>query len=204
MTEPDTLPVYSIGHSTHSLDRLVELLSEHGVSAVADVRSTPYSRWQPHFNRESLRGSLAGHGIAYVFLGVELGGRGADESVRDAYGRTLYRKIAKTASFRGGMRRVREGSRRMRLALLCVESDPLECHRGILVSRAIAADGGTVQHIHADGHVESHRDAEQRLLRLTMPQEWDLMRTPEQIIADAYDLQGSRIAYVMTSASAGG
>ncbi|MGQ0778366.1 MAG: DUF488 family protein, partial [Pseudonocardiales bacterium] len=60
------MTVYSIGHSTHSIETFVTLLKEARVDAIADVRSTPYSRWQPQFNRHALRSSLAEHGIAYV------------------------------------------------------------------------------------------------------------------------------------------
>ncbi|MGH3771234.1 MAG: DUF488 family protein [Pseudonocardiaceae bacterium] len=191
------MTVYSIGHSTHSIDTFVALLKETRVAAIADVRSTPYSRWRPQFNRDALRNSLAERGIAYVFLGTELGGRGTDCSARDQYGRIQYQYIAESAEFREGLRRVRAGSERMRLALMCAESEPLDCHRGILISRLLAAQGMRVLHIHADGQLETHRDAETRLLRLMGLHEWDLLRTEDQILADAYERQESRIAYVM-------
>jgi uncharacterized protein (DUF488 family) len=201
MIELEAMPVYTVGHSNHTIDQLVALLRRHSVGAVADVRSTPYSRWQPQFNREALRAALARHDVDYVFLGAELGGRGA-ESVRDDAGRTRYREIARTAAFRDGLRRVRDGSRRMSLALMCKECDPLECHRGILVSRALGSLGTAVVHIHANGRLERHADAEQRLLRTVQLHAQDLFRTEEQILTDAYERQEARIAYVMPDASA--
>lgn len=198
MTRQDAT-VYSIGHSTHSIDAFVALLQEARVAAIADVRSTPYSRWRPQFNRDALRDSLAEHGVAYVFLGAELGGRGTDGSTRDEHGRVQYRYIAESAVFREGLRRVRAGSERMRLALMCAESEPLDCHRGILISRLLVAQGMRVLHIHADGQLETHRDAETRLLRLVGLHEWDLLRTEDQILADAYKRQEARVAYVMPS-----
>jgi uncharacterized protein (DUF488 family) len=66
--------MYNIGHSVHSIDTFIALLKETRVAAIADVRSTPYSRWRPQFNRDTLRNSLTEHGITYVFLGTELGG----------------------------------------------------------------------------------------------------------------------------------
>lgn len=196
MTRQD-VAIYSIGHSTHSIDIFVALLKEASVAAIADVRSTPYSRWRPQFNRDILRNSLAEYGIAYVFLGAELGGRGTDGSARDEHGRVQYRYIAESAAFREGMRRVRAGSERMRLALMCAESEPLDCHRGILISRLLVAQGTRVLHIHADGQLETHRDAERRLLCLMGLHEPDLFRTEDQILADAYERQEARISYVM-------
>lgn len=196
MTRKDTA-VYSIGHSTHSIEAFVTLLKETKIAAIADVRSTPYSRWRPQFNRDTLRNSLAEHGISYVFLGVELGGRGTDGSARDENGRVQYQYIAQSPAFREGLRRVRAGSERMRLALMCAESEPLDCHRGILISRLLVAQGAQVLHIHADGQIETHHDAERRLLRLFGLHEPDLFRTEDQILADAYERQEARIAYVM-------
>jgi uncharacterized protein (DUF488 family) len=189
--------VYSIGHSTHSIETFVALLKETCVAAIADVRSTPYSRWRPQFNRDALRSSLAEHNIAYVFLGTELGGRGTDDSARDEHGRIQYRYIAESAAFREGLRRIRAGSERMRLALMCAESEPLDCHRGILISRLLVAQGTRVLHIQTDGQLETHRDAERRLLRLMNLHEPDLFRTEDQILADAYERQEARIAHVM-------
>jgi uncharacterized protein (DUF488 family) len=195
-------PVYTIGHSTHSIEAFVTLLRKARVDAIADVRSTPYSRWRPHFNRDILRSALTGHGIAYVFLGVELGGRGVGSSERDENGRIKYQNIARSAAFREGLGRVHAGSQRMRLALMCAESDPLDCHRGILVSRFLAILDTQVLHIHGDGHIESHREAEQRLRRVMALAEPDLFRTEDQILADAYERQEARIAYVEPNATA--
>ncbi len=189
--------MYSIGHSTHSFEVFVTLLKESRIAAIADVRSTPYSRRRPQFNRNALRNSLAEHGISYVFLGAELGGRGSDDSERDENGRVQYKYIAESPAFREGLRRVRAGSERMRLALMCAEGEPLDCHRGILISRLLIAQNVRVLHIHADGQIETHRDAERRLLRLFGLHEPDLFRTENQILKDAYERQEARIAYVM-------
>jgi uncharacterized protein (DUF488 family) len=85
---------------------------------------------------------------------------------------------------------------------MCAENDPLECHRGILVSRFLVARGTQVLHVHADGHIEPHCEAEQRLRRLMALAEPDLFRTEDQILADAYERQEARIAYVEPDATA--
>lgn len=194
--------VYTIGHSNHSLDQFVGLLRPHGVAAVADVRSTPYSRWCAHFNREPLAAALTSHGIAYVFLGAELGGRGVMGSSIDVNGRVQYKSVAESAAFREGLRRVCAGSQRMRLALMCTEGDPLECHRGILIARMLAGRGVPITHVHPDGRLETHHDAERRLLRISGLHEGDLFRTEGEVLEDAYGRQESRIAYTVPSVRA--
>jgi uncharacterized protein (DUF488 family) len=187
--------VLTIGHSNHSLVRFIELLRTQAVTAVADVRSQPYSRLHPDFNRESLAEALKNHSIAYVFLGRELGARSEDPTCYEN-GRVQYGRLAGSPLFKAGLQRVIEGAKAHRLALLCAEKEPLACHRTLLVSRALEAAGVTVAHIHADGGLESHSDAMTRLLRLLGMPDADLFRSKEQLIADACAAQEQRIAYV--------
>jgi uncharacterized protein (DUF488 family) len=186
--------VFTIGHSTHSLDAFVALLHLHGITAVFDVRSQPYSRFNPQFDREALAKSLRDCGISYVFLGNELGARSEDPACYEA-GRVQYGRLADTVGFRHGLERVRNGMEDFRLALMCAEKEPLECHRGILVARHLEAQGVEVQHIHADGKLESHKHAMQRLLHILKWPDRDMFRTHEEVLADAYYAQEKRIAY---------
>jgi len=186
--------VYTIGHSTHSMERFIELLGTHGVTAVADVRSRPYSRFNPQFNRESVRADLKKRGISYVFLGRELGARCED---RTCYvdGRVQYDLLARTGKFQEGLTRVAEGARRHRIALMSAETDPLTCHRAILVCRHLATRGIAAQHVLEDGRLESHDDALSRLLAELGIGERDLFRPRDELIAEAYDRRGQEITY---------
>ena len=159
--------VLTIGHSNQALETFIELLRRHRVDALADVRSAPYSRFNPHFNREPLAASLKAEGIAYVYLGRELGGRPGDRACYDDQGRVLYDRVAATESFREGVERVVKGSARHRIAVMCAEKEPLHCHRTLLVARKLDERGVEVAHIHADGRLESHHDAMDRLIELT-------------------------------------
>jgi uncharacterized protein (DUF488 family) len=186
--------VYTIGHSSHSVERLVKLLTAHMITAVADVRSRPYSRFNPQFNRESLRVELKTADIAYVFLGRELGARADD---RGCYidGQVQYDLLARTALFQQGLARIAQGIADNRIALMCAEKDPLTCHRAILVCRHLAVRGITAQHILDCGRLESHEDAVTRLLaELDIP-ERDLFRTRDELIIEAYSRRGQQIAY---------
>lgn len=189
--------IYTIGHSNHPIERFSALLQGQGVDALADVRSTPYSRFNPQFNREKLRSALASAGIRYVFLGEELGARTKDPSCYDEHGRVSYTKLAQTALFRDGIERLRSGSQDHRIAIMCAERDPLECHRTILVARALERAGAAVAHILADGSLEPHEDLMQRLASQLQLGGDDLFRDPRAVKEQAYETQGARIAYVM-------
>ena len=113
----------------------VQLLHRHDVAEVVDVRSTPYRRHMPRFNLASLNRILDGMGIGHAFLGRELGGRPSDRSCYDANGRVRYDRVANTALFDDGFRRVMRDANERRIALMCTEKEPLECHRTLLVAR---------------------------------------------------------------------
>ena len=187
--------LYTIGHSTHTIEEFIELLSMHEIRAVCDVRSDPYSKFNPQFNRETLQTELKRHGIAYVFLGKELGPR---SDTPDCYvgGKVDYNRIAQTGVFQEGLRRVRQGMKFYRIALMCSEKDPIMCHRTILVCRRLRGEGMRIRHILDDGSIEENDQAIKRLMELLKLQERDLFHSPEEMIEQAYDVQGDRIAFV--------
>jgi uncharacterized protein (DUF488 family) len=206
--------LYTVGHSNQTLSQLVGLLQQHGINAVADVRSMPYSRRLPQFNRPELEAEFPKHGIRYVFLGEELGARREEESAYDGL-QAAYERVAQLPAFREGLSRVLKGlGRGLTLALLCAERDPLTCHRAVLVSRHLQARGVDVQHILGDGSLESHQQLEQRMRRALQKLgvlevsggdvQLDLLGrevpqgrliTPADELEEAYRQQGRRIAY---------
>jgi uncharacterized protein (DUF488 family) len=186
--------IYTIGHSTHTVERLVQLLKQHGITAVCDVRSQPYSRMNPQFNREPLRDALRAEGVRYVFLGKELGARSDDKSCY-RNGQVQYDRLACTDSFKRGLERVREGSQSYRVALMCAERDPLHCHRTILVARHLVGQGVHVRHILANGQIEEHEQALNRLLTNLKLAQDDMFRSNTEIAAEAYRTQAETIAY---------
>lgn len=159
--------LYTIGHSNHSLETFLALLKRHGIEAVADVRTYPRSRYNPHFSREALAEALAERGVRYVFLGAELGGRPVDPACYDETGRARYDLIAETAPFRDGMRRLIAEANARRVAAMCSEKEPLKCHRALLIAHALTTerdvDPDDVGHVRADGTLETHTQAMARL-----------------------------------------
>jgi len=157
-------------------------LREHAVDVLADVRSAPYSRFNPQFNREPLAAELSRSGIEYKYFGRELGGRPKDPACYEG-GRARYDRVAETQSFREGIVRVTDAAGQHRVALMCAEKEPLDCHRTLLVARALDAQGVEVQHILADGTLESQADAMSRLFEQHHLAHWgDLLASREQSI----------------------
>jgi uncharacterized protein (DUF488 family) len=185
--------LYTIGHSNHSARDFLALLERHGITAVADVRSVPQSRFNPQFGRKALERTLGQHGSAYRFLGAELGARSKDPGCyRD--GKVQYDRLARSGPFQRGLEALREALRVKRLALLCAEREPLECHRAILIAPALCASGVAVGHILADGSVETHEQAVCRLIRQLELSE-DLFLSRAELTAQALRIQAERIAY---------
>ncbi len=189
------LQVLTVGHSNHSIEVFLNLLQRHEVTALADVRSMPYSRFNPHFNREPLKESLVANGIRYAFFGQELGGR-SDDPACYHNGRVRYDCLAQTEGFHWGIQRVMRSAETYRIALMCSEKDPLECHRTLLVAKELAVQGVEVQHILGNGALETDAEAMERLLDIVGLPHHDLFRSSEELIAEALATQEDRVAYV--------
>lgn len=195
MTVSGRRPVYTIGHSNHPFEVFLDLMRLHSIEVVADVRSTPFSRFNPQFSRGEIEPGLKAHAIRYVYLGRELGARPDDPSCYEG-GRAVYARIARTSLFQAGVERVIRGANEFRLALMCAEKDPLECHRTLLVTRALVDRGLRVTHILADGSLEPHEAAMERLLDVTGVPHEDLFRTKEELIEAALERQEQRVGWV--------
>jgi uncharacterized protein (DUF488 family) len=189
--------LFTIGHSDHKMFDFLRLLRSHGITALVDVRSHPVSRFHPQFNKKILAADLKKAKIAYVFLGRELGARRVESSCY-VDGRAEYDRIAALPIFQEGLRRIREGIRRYRVALMCAERDPLDCHRGILICRHLRDEGISIQHIREDGGLEPQGAFEKRLVDLLKiePDLFDGEQAFDRLVEKAFDTQGRKIAYV--------
>lgn len=159
----NTNTVLTIGHSTHAMELFLELLHRHGVTALADVRSVPYSRFNPQFDREQIVSSLKASNIKYVFLGRELGGRSDDRACYEQ-GRIRYDRLSHTSRVRDGLQRILKGAKSYRIALMCAEKEPLHCHRTLLIGHELDKLGTDVAHILSNGVLEPHEETMTRLL----------------------------------------
>jgi uncharacterized protein (DUF488 family) len=187
--------ILTIGHSRHSLERFLALLAAAHVTALADVRSAPVSRFAPQFNRNALAASLGKNDIAYLFFGQELGGRpeGAEMYTQ---GRADYEKMAASPEFRAGLERLIQAAKKDRVAVMCAEADPLDCHRCLLIGRALAEAGIEVEHILASGDIIDQTKVEDRLLAREHLADEDLLsQSRDERLAEAYRASGRKAAY---------
>jgi uncharacterized protein (DUF488 family) len=187
-------PILTIGHSRHSWERFTALLEGAGVEAIADIRTVPRSRFSPQFNKDAMREALAARIIAYMFLGRELGGRPESPALYTD-GVADYEKMATSPEFRLGLERLIDAAARRSVAAMCSEADPLDCHRCLLVGRALAGQGADVRHILASGDVVTHAEVEDRLLSLENLAEDLLASSREERLAEAYRSRSRKAGY---------
>ncbi|MGH9544321.1 MAG: DUF488 family protein [Terriglobales bacterium] len=188
------MTIYTVGHSTNTFEQLVSLLKRHDITAVADVRSQPYSRLNPQFNKKPFKAALKQCGMSYVFLGAELGARSTDPNCYVS-GKVQYDLLAKTPVFQSGLERLQKGVTKFRVAMMCAEREPLICHRTILIARHLHVRGFAVHHILQNGNLEDHDSAMDRLVKLLRIPDQDMFRSKAEIIGLAYEMQGQKIAY---------
>jgi uncharacterized protein (DUF488 family) len=188
-------PILTIGHSRHSWERFTALLAGAGVETIADIRTAPRSRFSPQFNKDVMRAALAARGVEYIFLGKELGGRPQSQALYTD-GVADYEKVAASPEFRLGLDRLMESAARRSVAAMCSEADPLECHRCLLVGRALAEEGADVRHILASGKVVTHAEVEEKLLALENLAEADLLANSRgERLAEAYRARSRKAGY---------
>jgi uncharacterized protein (DUF488 family) len=203
------IEIFTVGHSNLSIEAFISLLQQQGITAIADVRSHPYSRYLPHFNKSEIKAALSSVGLQYVFLGKELGARPEDLSCYDINGKALYERIAATQLFSEGIQRLIKGAETYKIALMCAEKDPITCHRTILICRELRKLNVQIAHILSDSSLESHEELEKRLLSkfnkgkdLDGPIQLSLFDLEPQFqekkveLPEAYHRQGLEIAYV--------
>jgi uncharacterized protein (DUF488 family) len=159
--------LFSVGHSNHDWEKFVSLLRGAAITALADVRSSPFSTRYPQFNRIELEHQLACQGIRYVFLGDRLGGRPPQPSLYDPEGRVDYQRVRAALHFRQGIDQLVRWLNGFTVAMVCAEEDPLDCHRGLMIAPALVERGITPVHLRGDGSIESTAAMEARLLAET-------------------------------------
>lgn len=150
------MEVFTIGYAGLNKDKICDILKSHDIQAIADVRSSPYSKTFPDFSKEHLKTWLQEKGIRYVYLGLELGPRSHVEShyIGD---QVQFDILSKTELFQTGMRRLRNGSETMKIAIMCAENDPMTCHRSLLVAEYGKGSDLTFTHILKNGSLETHQ-----------------------------------------------
>lgn len=192
--------VYTIGHSTHNVEYFFELLKRHNLSCVIDVRSTPYSQYNPQFNMETLKAFLNDREIVYAHLGKEFGARHTKPELLDANGQVDFLKVWQTEEFKRGIKRLYDAvDQGYRVALMCSESNPMDCHRFSMISRQLKKEGFDVIHILPDGNLIAQDDLEQKTIEKYLDKIHTLplfdQISPEDELEAAYKIIIKKIAY---------
>ena len=186
--------LFTIGYSSYEFESFLKVLQQLHISAVVDVRSSPYSQFKPDFNKELLRTALRKHNIEYVFLGDYCGARVKDRSCY-RNGKVDFNIVATTDNFQAGIFRIKSGAKKYTLALMCAEKDPITCHRFVLICKNLLDENFNIIHILDNGKSENQNESELRLLKLHKLNHPELFRTAIQRLDDAYNRQADKIAY---------
>lgn len=193
--------IYTIGHSTHPAEYFLELLNAYAVNCLVDVRSVAASRYNPQYNQKRLSAFLAAHSMAYLHFAGEFGARQTAPGVRDETGRVDFEKVRQSPLFLRGVERLQQGIEKgYTIALMCAESDPLDCHRFIMITPALVTLGFDVRHILKDKTVLTNAGLEDRLLtkykkKLPQPDAFHGEMNRAEKLAFALRLRNSEIGW---------
>jgi len=166
MHQPRLKQCFTIGYGNEPIERFMDRSGRAGIDTIIDVRSSPYSRFNPAFNRENLKKFLKLRNIDYLFMGDRLGGRYSDEGLLFSDGTVNYRRVQETELFKEGIRQllaIISGGKAA--ALMCAEKEPERCHRFALISPVLQSQGISVIHIRPDGTLQAHEDLERELVK---------------------------------------
>ncbi|MCL2116734.1 MAG: DUF488 domain-containing protein [Methanobrevibacter sp.] len=158
--------IYTIGHSSHKIDYFIKLLKKFDINLVLDVRSTPYSKYAPQFNKELFEKELETNGINYNFVGHTFGARQKDSNLYSEDGILDFDKVKESNKFKIGITKVINNVNIANIVLMCSEKEPIDCHRSILISNVFSKRNISIKHILANGEIETQRSLENRLLAL--------------------------------------
>ena len=191
--------VYTIGHSRHKIDDFVELLLKNNINCVCDIRSTPFSKFAEQFNQENLKKSLQDNNIVYLYFGEEFGARRKEQDLI-TNGIVDFEKVSSSKKFLSGVKRLEKGIEKgYRIALMCAEKDPIDCHRTILVARNLALNGFQVKHILDNGSQIDQTEVDEQLLKKYFPKRNQVSLFEEDLpidyLVEAYKKANQDIGY---------
>jgi len=192
---------YTVGHSTYEIEEFVELLKKHGINCIVDVRSSPYSKFVPQFNKDDLKSELKTARIQYLHLGHLLGARWKNRKLLNANGVVDFSKVSETDEFNNGLDRVISGIvKGYTIGIMCSEKDPYECHRFALISKYLSRRGVEITHVLSKEKVTTHAELESRLveesgLPLGQIDLFGNMCTVEDALEVAYSTKNIEIGY---------
>jgi uncharacterized protein (DUF488 family) len=193
--------IYTVGHSTHTLDYFLELLQSQSVNCLVDVRSVAASAYNPQFNKEPLSNFLKKRGIFYMHFAEEFGARHTDPDLLDDEGKVDFDKVRKSWGFKSGVERLWRGVEKgFTISLMCSEGEPFDCHRFSMISVALEKDGFQVRHLMKDKTIKTNTQLENQLLKkydkkIPKPSIFEPNISLDMQIEIAYRLRNKEIAF---------
>lgn len=193
--------IYTIGHSTHSTEVFLDLLTAYSINCLIDVRSVAVSSYNPQYNKEHLSSFLKANKISYLHFAEEFGARHTDPDLLDEEGKVSFRLVQNSWNFKSGVERLWQGvSQGFVIALMCAESDPFDCHRFSMVSVALQKEGFDVRHILKDKTIKTNAEMESQLLKkyekkIPQPDLFQPEVSLEEQLEVAYRLRNKDIAF---------
>ena len=201
MNQNKNLTCFTIGHSNHSIETFIQLLKEYNINCLIDVRSMPYSKFHPQFNKDVLKESLQKKRIFYLYMGNLLGGRYTAPNLLYPDGKVNFKKVRETKNFKSGIDRIIQGlEENYSIALMCSEKEPLNCHRFILISYELEKRGIAVKHILDTKNVVTNVEEEKKLINKYYKNSLQISLfepclSQEELLEDAYEKRNKEIAY---------
>ena len=159
------MDIYTIGHSNYSMEKLIQMLRYYNIDTVVDIRGTPYSKYNVHFDKERIKYSLTKSGFIYIYMAKELAAKRINKISYNEEGYSDFEKLVQEEDFIKGIERLKDGCNKgYRIALLGAMQDPIRCHRSILVGRALKEAGFNVMHILDDLSIKNQDYIDERVL----------------------------------------
>lgn len=157
------IPIYTIGYGSRSIEDFVKLLQDYDIKFLVDVRSQPYSRFNPDFSKDALEKRLKQHFIRYIFMGDTLGGRPQDSSCY-VDNKVDYSRVREKSFFQKGISYLHTAwGKQLHIALMCSEAQPQECHRAKLIGNTLTEQNIDVAHIDEVGAIKTQLQINQIL-----------------------------------------
>ena len=205
----ETNRVFTIGHSVSPIEEFMDLIKAFGINCIVDVRSIPYSKYAPQYNKDSLKEYLSRNQVRYLSMGKEFGARRDEKELYAREGYLDFNKVRLSKSFLQGVERIMQGlAKGFVIALMCTEKVPVDCHRTIMVAKGLHDKGIEVAHITHDKKILEQQDIDRILLDKYFPERHqisifdDLAKPPisqAEMVGAAYLRQNIEIGYRLNS-----
>ena len=198
------MDIFTIGHSNYSIDRLIDMLDYYNINCIVDIRGIPYSKYNVQFNREALSKTLTNKGYVYIYMGKEFAAQRQNKDIYMEEGYADFEKVIHDKDFLKGIKRLKIGYKKgYRIVLMGAMQDPINCHRSILLGRALEDAGFTLKHILHDYTLASQEELEERLLvkyydnrnQITIDTYMGTEPSKEDLIKECYRRSNKEIGY---------